>query len=144
MTGLPTPQPWLQLKRWQPMSHHKESLPISGSYSLRHIAHTNNGFFKLVEALLQIHSCFFSHSIKLRSLPLSAVTVSLDYLPRCVRSTITCGKRPTTVTWSDLLKICCRVYCYAIKNNSRTIRSQISQPVFADKGAYINLSLHDT
>jgi len=28
-------------------------------------SHTNNGFFKLVEALLQINSCFFSHSIKL-------------------------------------------------------------------------------
>jgi len=30
------------------------------SYSLRHIGHThtNNGFFKLVEALLQIHLCF--------------------------------------------------------------------------------------
>jgi len=32
--------------------------------------------FKLVEAeaLLQIHPCFFSHSIKQRVLPLSAVT----------------------------------------------------------------------
>ena len=28
-------------------------------------SHTNNGFLKLVEALLQIYSCFFSHSIKL-------------------------------------------------------------------------------
>jgi len=27
-------------------------------------SHTNNGFFKLVEALLQICSCFFSHSIQ--------------------------------------------------------------------------------
>jgi len=33
-----------------------------------------------VEALLQIYSCFFSHSMKLRGLPLSAVTVSLHYL----------------------------------------------------------------
>jgi len=40
--------------------------------------HTNNGFFKLVEAFLQIHSCFFSHSAKLRGLPLSAVTASLQ------------------------------------------------------------------
>jgi len=30
--------------------------------------HINNSFFKLVEVLLQIHSCFFSHSIKLRGL----------------------------------------------------------------------------
>ena len=28
-------------------------------------SHTNNGFFKLVEALLQIYSCFFSHSMEL-------------------------------------------------------------------------------
>jgi len=28
-------------------------------------SHTNNGFFTFVEALLQIYSCFFSHSIKL-------------------------------------------------------------------------------
>jgi len=27
-------------------------------------SHTNNGFFKLVEALLQIYSGFFSHSMK--------------------------------------------------------------------------------
>ena len=35
------------------------------SYSLGHVdqSHTNNGFFKLVEPLLQIYSCFFSHSI---------------------------------------------------------------------------------
>ena len=36
------------------------------SYGNRTRVHTNNGFFKLVEALLQIHSCLFSHSIKLR------------------------------------------------------------------------------
>jgi len=42
-------------------------------------SHTYNGFFRLVEALLHIHSCFFSHSIILRGLPLSAVAVSLHY-----------------------------------------------------------------
>jgi len=61
------------------------------SYSLRHIGHTRshtfNGYFKLVVALLYIHSGFFSHSIKLRGLPLSPVTVSLHYLPRYLRST---------------------------------------------------------
>jgi len=43
-----------------------------------------NGFLKLVEAeaLLQIYPCFFSHSIKQRVLPLSAVTVSLHNLPK--------------------------------------------------------------
>jgi len=39
--------------------------------------------FKLVEAeaLLQIHHCFFSHSIKQRVIPLLAVTVSLHASP---------------------------------------------------------------
>jgi len=31
---------------------------------------------------------------------LSAVIVSLHYLPRCLRSTVTCGKPPNIVTWS--------------------------------------------
>jgi len=31
-------------------------------------------------------------------LPLSAVTVSLHYLPRSLRSTVACGKTPTNVT----------------------------------------------
>jgi len=47
-------------------------------------SHTNNGFFKFVEALLQIHSCFFSHSVKLRGLPPLAVTISLNYLPKMI------------------------------------------------------------
>jgi len=44
------------------------------SLTLRHIGHTrtNNGFFKLVEALLQTHSCFFSQRTNVRGLPLSA------------------------------------------------------------------------
>jgi len=43
------------------------------SLALRHIAHTRtNRFFKLVEALLQTHSCFFSQSINVRGLLLSA------------------------------------------------------------------------
>jgi len=33
--------------------------------------------------------------LKLRALPLTAVTVSLHYLPRCLRSIVTCGKTPT-------------------------------------------------
>jgi len=42
-------------------------------------SHIHNGFFKLVGALLQVHSCFFSHSIKQRGIPLSAVTVSMHF-----------------------------------------------------------------
>jgi len=49
-------------------------------------SHTENGYFTLVDALLQIHSDFFSHCIKLHGLPLSAVTVSLHHLPRYLRS----------------------------------------------------------
>jgi len=38
----------------------QKSLETPGlNYPLGHIGHTNNGFFKLVEALPQIHSCFF-------------------------------------------------------------------------------------
>jgi len=37
-----------------------------------------------VEALLQIHLCYFSHILKLRDLLLSSVTVSLHYLTRCL------------------------------------------------------------
>ena len=67
------------------------------SYSLTHIghtqSHTKNGYFTLVNALLHIHSGFFSHSVKLRSLPLSAVTVTLHYLPRYLRSTASSNMR---------------------------------------------------
>ena len=76
----------------------------------------------------------FSHSIKLRGLPLSATTVSLRHLPRCLRSAVTCGKTPSTVTSSEPFKIFA-VFCYAIKTNSRTIHSQVLQPAFEGKGA---------
>jgi len=39
-------------------------------------SYTNNGFFKLVQAMLLIYSCLFSHSAKTRALPLSAVTLA--------------------------------------------------------------------
>ena len=35
-----------------------------------------------------------------------------------VGAPVTCGKTPATVTWSENLKIYCRVYCYAIKTKS--------------------------
>jgi len=38
--------------------------------NLATLSRINNGFFNLVETLLQIHSYFFSHSIKLRVFPL--------------------------------------------------------------------------
>jgi len=48
-----------------------------------------------MEAVLQIHSGFVSHSIKLRAFQLSSVTVSLHYLPGCVHSAVACGEAPT-------------------------------------------------
>jgi len=42
-------------------------------------------------------------------LPLSAVTVSLPYLPRCLRSRVTCDKTPNIIIWSKNFKICCHV-----------------------------------
>ena len=53
--------------------------------------------------------CLYSHSIKLFGLLLSAVTVSLHCLPRCLRSTVTGGKIPIAATLSELLNICCHV-----------------------------------
>jgi len=38
----------------------------------------------------------FITQYKLRAFRLSAVTVSLHYLPRCLRSTVTCGEAPTS------------------------------------------------
>jgi len=47
--------------------------------------------------------------LNLHALPLSAVTLSLHYLPRRLHSIVTGGKTPTTVTWSASSKICCHV-----------------------------------
>ena len=97
-------------------------------------SHTNNGFFKHVETLLQIHACFFSHNMKLRALPLSAVTVSLHYLPRCSivavhwQNAFCCSLK---YTFEDLLPC----YCHAIKPNDRTICAQVSQHATARKRA---------
>jgi len=42
-------------------------------------------------------------------LALSAVTVSLHYWPRCLRSRVTCNEASNNATWSEHLKICCHV-----------------------------------
>ena len=81
------------------------------------------------------HPCFFSHNIKLFGFLLSAVTVSLHYLPRCLRSTVTGGKTPIAATWSEPLKNWLPCYCYTIKANSGTILSQVSQSASASKWA---------
>jgi len=106
------------------------------SLTLMHIDHTrtNNGFFKLVEVLLQTHSCFFSESTNVRGLPLSACHC-LAALPAkmCAFNSFmqqNACYRNIKRTFADLLPR----YCYAIKTNSRTIRSRLSQPASAGKG----------
>jgi len=77
---------------------------------LTHIGHTrtHNGFFKLVEALL----CRLTHA-SFRKVQMYVayryqhVTVSLHYLPRCVRSTVPCNETPATVIESEPLQVCC-------------------------------------
>jgi len=54
---------------------------------------------RFVSATMRFHSYYFSHSIKLRGLSLSELSSHClaNYLPRCLRSRVTCGKTPTTV-----------------------------------------------
>jgi len=64
--------------------------------------------FALVGPRLKGHG--FSATVLRRCcLQLSAVTVSLHYLLRCLLSRVTCNKRPNIVTWTENLKICCHV-----------------------------------
>jgi len=63
-------------------------------------------------------------ALRLPCLSLSAVTISLHYLPRCLRLTVTCGKMPNKnlTIWGEHYKICYQCYCNTIKTNSKTIR----------------------
>jgi len=56
-----------------------------------------------------VDSFLFSQSINVRGLPLSACHFSLHYLPRCLRSTISCNKTYATEIQSEPLQICCHV-----------------------------------
>jgi len=78
---------------------------------------------------------FTLHSTKLRSLPLLASLSRSIFCQRCLRSAATCGKTPTTVTWSEPFEELLPCYCYAIKSTDRTIRSQALQPVSAGEVA---------
>jgi len=59
----------------------------------------------------------------------------------CLRSTVTCSKRPVYryLKWIFVDLLPC--YCYAIKTNSRTIRSQVSQPSSAGKSGFSKCKL---
>jgi len=91
-----------------------------GRLTLRHIGHTrtNNGFFKLMEALLQIHSCFFSQSINVCNLPLSAYHCLAALTAKmCAFNSLmqqNACYRNTKWTFADLLPC----YCYAMKTKS--------------------------
>ena len=103
--------------------------------TLRHIGYTptDNGFFKLVEALLQTQSCFFSQSINIRGLPLSACHcfAALPAKTSAFNSLMQQSACHRNIKWTfaDLLPW----YCYAVKTNN-TIRSQPSQPASAGNG----------
>jgi len=55
--------------------------------------------------------CFLSHSIKVRGLCYQQQLLAgrCIYLPRCLRSTVICGKTLLPATWREPLKICCHV-----------------------------------
>jgi len=80
------------------------------SLTLKNIGHTraNNGFFKLVEALLCRLTHAFFHKVQMYvAYRYQHVTISLHYLPRCLRSTVSCNKPPDTVMYSEPLQVCC-------------------------------------
>ena len=86
-------------------------------------------------AMLRFHAFFFSHSIKLRAIPLSADTVSLHYLPKMSAFNShmrqNANYRNLKLPFEDLFSC----YCDATEINSRTSSSQISKSAVADKGA---------
>jgi len=126
-----------------------EKKPAECNLTLRHIGHarTNNGCFKLVEALQWTYSCFVSETINVRDLPLSACHC-LAALPvkACAFNSLmqqNACYRNIKWTFADLLPC----YCYAIKTNSRIICSRHSQPPLqAKEGSWLNcklISLHN-
>jgi len=84
-----------------------------------------------VEALLKIHPCFFSNSMRQRVLPLSTVTVSLHHLPKMSEVNRHMRKNASTiVTWSEPLKIRCHVIVMkqraTVEQCARTFRNNVS------------------
>jgi len=111
------------------------------SLTLRHIGHTrtNNGYFKLVEALVQTHSCFFSQSINARGLPLSACHC-LAALPSkmcAFNSLMQQNACYLNIKWTfaGLLPR----HCYAIKTNSKqSARDFRNPPLQANEVTWVN------
>jgi len=113
------------------------------SLTLRHIGHTptNNGSFKLVEASLYTHSCFFSQSINVRGLPLSAChcLAALTAKTSAFNSLMQQNACSRNIKWTFADSLPC--YCYAIKTNSSTIRSWLSQPDMRELQAHHCMTL---
>ena len=120
----------------------RENKPCFHSAIDRTQSRTSNWFSKLVEALLQIYWCFFSHNIKIRGLPLSAITVSLHYLPTCLRSTVACNKTPITVNGSEPLKIRCHIIVAQWRPTVEQIPLQgRNMPLQAHRRTWVNCKL---
>jgi len=84
--------------------------------------------------------------INLRALPLSAVTVSLHYLRRCLRliATSTCDKKANHRDLQRIFEYLLQCYCYATKANSRTVRSRVSPSASAGEEAdLVNCNAHN-
>ena len=88
-------------------------------------------------AMLRFHPCFFSHyTVQNYEVYHLAVTVSQHFLPKmsAFNSHMRQNACDRNWTFEDLLPC----YCYAIKNNDRTIHSQALQPTSA--GVIPNMS----
>jgi len=78
----------------------------------------------------------FSHCIKLRALPLAAVTISLHYLPRCLCSKVTCSKTsPLLPLFEVNLWRFVAMWLLHNKEQPNTIRLLVSQAASAGKRA---------
>jgi len=77
---------------------------------------------------------FKQYECNVRGLPLSAVTVTLHYLSRCLRSKVTRNKTSTIVTWSEHFEDLLPCNCYA-----NPLASCL--PLQAKEGTWVNLML---
>jgi len=79
--------------------------------TLKHIGHTPliMDFSNLWKNCYRLaHASFYKVQICV-AYPDQHVTVWLHYLPRCLRSTVSCNKTPATVIQSEPLQISCHV-----------------------------------
>jgi len=66
------------------------------------------------------------------------VTASLHYLPRCLRSTVSCSKTPATVIQSKPLQICCHVITTQLRPTvEQSARDFRNPPLQAKEGTRV-------